>query len=133
MMMNKGHINGHLHSEVIGQSILLASMQAAIGSVEMSSKFSVLSFAKDQDTLQRAADALTSYLIIAAVWAIGTSMILYSEFGMIGLFYSMLTNIVIVGWIFGSYWKAFKIAACRNNLQMPKLFSSASLEDKKCM
>lgn len=130
--MNKGHINGHLHSEAIGQSILLASMQAAIGSVEMSSKFSVLSFAKDQDTLQRAADALTSYLIIAAVWALGTSMILFSEFGMIGLMYSMLTNAVIVGWIFLSYWKAFKIAACRNNLQMPKLFSSDSLEDKKC-
>lgn len=126
----KPNINGHLHSEVIGQSILLASMQAAIGSVEMSSKFSVLSFAKDQDTLQRAADALTSYLIIALIWTLGTSMILYSEFGNLGLFYSLLTNAVIVGWIFVSYWKAFQLAAKRNNLQMPKLFVTATVPDQ---
>ena len=126
----KPNINGHLHSEVIGQSILLASMQAAIGSVEMSSKFSVLSFAKDQDTLQRAADALTSYLIIAFIWTLGTSMILYSEFGNLGLFYSLLTNAVIVGWIFVSYWKAFQLAAKRNNLQMPKLFVTATVPDQ---
>ncbi len=128
MISHKNSINGHLHSEVIGQSILLASMQAAIGSVEMSSKFSVLSFAKDQDTLQRAADALTSYLIIALIWTLGTSMILYSEFGHLGLIYSVITNAVIVGWIFISYWRAFGIAAKRNNLEMPKLFVSATVQ-----
>jgi len=128
MISHKNSINGHLHSEVIGQSILLASMQAAIGSVEMSSKFSVLSFAKDQDTLQRAADALTSYLIIALIWTLGTSMILYSEFGKLGLIYSVITNAVIVGWIFISYWRAFGIAAKRNNLEMPKLFVSATVQ-----
>jgi len=128
MSHHKQSINGHLHSEVIGQSILLASMQAAIGSVEMSSKFSVLSFAKDQDTLQRAADALTSYLIIALIWTIGTSMILYSEFGYLGLIYSFITNAVIVGWIFISYWRAFKIAAKRNNLEMPVLFSTVTVD-----
>lgn len=133
MMSKKSEItiNGHKHSEVIGQSILLASMQAAIGSVEMSSKFSVLSFAKDQDTLQRACDALSSYLIIALIWTVGTSLILYSEFGYLGLIYSFVTNAVIVGWIHISYWRAFGIAARRNNLQMPKLFQPLKEENEK--
>ena len=33
---------------MIGEAILLASMQFSIGSVEMSSKFSVKNFSKDQ-------------------------------------------------------------------------------------
>ena len=48
----------NLMPKLIGKSILFASMQFAIGSVEMSSKFSVKNFSKDQDTLQNAADAL---------------------------------------------------------------------------
>lgn len=38
---------------MFGEAILLASMQFSIGSVEMSSKFSVKNFAKDQETLQK--------------------------------------------------------------------------------
>ena len=47
----------NLMPKLIGKSILFASMQFAIGSVEMSSKFSVKNFSKDQDTLQNAADS----------------------------------------------------------------------------
>lgn len=43
---------------MIGFAVMLASIQFSVGSVEMSSKFSVASFCKDQTTLQRAADAL---------------------------------------------------------------------------
>jgi hypothetical protein len=49
----------HEFFEMFGEAILLASMQFAIGSVEMSSKFSVKNFSKDQETLQNAADALS--------------------------------------------------------------------------
>lgn len=111
-------------SKVLGDAILLASMQAAIGSVEMSSKFSVTSFAKDQETLQRAADALTSYIVIGTVWAIGTMLILYAEYGRCGLVSALVANLVIVGWIVISYWQSFKIAVKKYNLQMPKLFTN---------
>ena len=46
--------------KLMGKAILLASIQASIGSVEMSSKFSVINFSKDQRTLQAAADALAA-------------------------------------------------------------------------
>ena len=108
--------------KMLGNSILLASIQASIGSVEMSSKFSVVNFSKDQTTLQAAADALTGYLIIALIWTIGSAMICFGQYSYIGLVTSIIANFVLVGWIFFSYLQAFKIAAQRYNLQFPKLF-----------
>ena len=55
---------------ITGKAILFASMQFAIGSVEMSSKFSVKNFSNDQATLQNAADALSDYLKISIVYSI---------------------------------------------------------------
>lgn len=109
-------------AKVVGQSVLYASIQASIGSVEMSSKFSVLSFAKDQDTLQRASDALANYLIIGTLWAFGSSLVLYAQYNLTGLILGILVNALMMAWIGVSYWKAFKEASERNNLKMPKLF-----------
>ena len=39
-------------AKIIGKAIMLSSIQVAFGSVEMSSRFSVLNFSKEQDTLQ---------------------------------------------------------------------------------
>ena len=111
-------------AKIIGKGILLGSIQVAIGSVEMSSKFSVLSFAKDQDTLQRAADALTSYIIIGLFWAIGSSLVLYGSYGILGVVSGMVSNLLIMLWIIGSYLHAFKKAADRFNLEYPKMFAS---------
>ena len=56
-------------------------MQFAIGSVEMSSKFSVRNFSKDQETLQNAADALADYLRIGIMWTIGVTVLFYAKHG----------------------------------------------------
>ena len=111
--------------KMLGNSILLASIQASIGSVEMSSKFSVVNFAKDQDTLQAAADALTGYLIIACIWTLGSAMISFGQYSWPGLLTSLVANIVLVGWIFISYIQAFRVAIQRypeKNLTFPQLF-----------
>ena len=107
--------------EVFGEAILLASMQFAIGSVEMSSKFSVKNFAKDQETLQNAVDALSDYLKIAIMWTFGLSILFYARYDVVGVIMSILTNAVIVLWIYYSYINAFKIAAKENNLRVPSV------------
>ncbi len=108
--------------ELMGNAILLASIQASIGSVEMSSKFSVVNFSKDQRTLQAAADALTGYLLIGMVWMVGSVLISYGEYGCSGLVASLIANLVIMGWIVLSYLQAFRIAANTYKLQYPRLF-----------
>ena len=122
--MSKDGITKNLTAKMIGKGMLLGSILLAIGSVEMSSKFSVLSFAKDQDTLQRAADALTSYIVIGLFWAIGSSMVLYGSYGRLGMISGIASNLFIMIWIIGSYLHAFKKAADRFNLQYPKMFTS---------
>ncbi len=112
--------------KIVGKAILFASMQFAIGSVEMSSKFSVKNFSKDQATLQCAADALTDFIIISFVWTLGTSLIFFASYGYKGLAANILCNMVIVLWIYISYLNAFKQAVGKNGLVMPRMFTNWS-------
>lgn len=105
--------------KAVGEAIVFASIQFSIGSVEMSSKFSVMNFSKDQETLQNAAYALTDYLKIALLWIVGTSLIMYSNFGLYGLIVNVIINSVIVGWIMYSYHICFQHAAKKYNLKYP--------------
>jgi hypothetical protein len=105
--------------KAVGEAIVFASIQFSIGSVEMSSKFSVMNFSKDQETLQNAAYALTDYLKIALLWIVGTSLIMYSNFGLYGLIVNVIINSVIVGWIMYSYHICFQHAAKKYKLKYP--------------
>jgi hypothetical protein len=108
-----------LYYKAIGEAIIFGSIQFSIGSVEMSSKFSVMNFSKDQETLQNAAYALTDYLKIALLWMVGTSLIMYSNFSHYGLIVNIIVNLIIVGWIVYSYHVCFQQAAKKHNLQYP--------------
>ncbi len=110
------------YAKIIGQAIFYASIQSSLGSVEMSSKFSVMNFSKDQETLQRAADALRGYIIIGTLWSIGTALALWAEHGQCGLWMGVAANLAVMMWIILSYIKAFREAAERYNLEIPKIF-----------
>ena len=115
-------MNSRDFAEVLSKAIFLSSIQSSLGSVEMSSKFSVLNFASNQDTLQRAADALRSYMIIATVWTVGTILALYASHGWCGGWVGFAANIVMMSWIYFSYISAFKAAAKEHKLQEPTVF-----------
>lgn len=114
--------------KILGKAILFASMQFAIGSVEMSSKFSVKNFSKDQETLQNAADALSDYIMIALFWTLGTSFLFYSNYKVKGLIINIIANFAIIAWIVISYFKAFKDACIKSKLTMPKLFKTITIK-----
>jgi hypothetical protein len=104
---------------LFGEAVLLASMQFSIGSVEMSSKFSVKNFSKDQETLQNAADALADYLRIGLLWTFGLSALFYAKYQIHGLLMILITNILIMSWIYYSYLNCFESAAKTYNLKKP--------------
>jgi hypothetical protein len=108
-------------TELLGEAILFASIQFSIGSVEMSSKFSVKNFATDNETLQNAADSLSDYLKISIIWTAGVMLLLYSKFKLIGSITGLLSNLVVILWIYFSYINAFKAASIKANLKMPKI------------
>lgn len=116
-----------LSLKALGEAILYSSISFAVASVEMSSKFSVKNFSKDQETLQNAADALSDYLKIGAFWALGTTLVLGARYGKEGAFYSVLMNGLILFWVYWSYMKAFRVAAKKYGLHMPvvNIFSFA--------
>lgn len=108
---------------MIGNALLYSGMQFALGSVEQSSRFSVSNFSKDQKTLQAAADALSTYIIIAILWTLASCLVLYGQYGKVGIFWGILTNGIFAGWIIGSYLMTFQKVARDNKLTMPKLFN----------
>ncbi len=110
-------------AKTVAKAIFYASIQASIGSVEMSSKFSVINFSKDQETLQRAADALKSYMMVGMIWTVGTMLALYASNGWCGALVGFAANMVMLGWILISYIQAFKEAATRYNLKVPVVFT----------
>jgi hypothetical protein len=117
--------SSHIKSDIpkiLGQAIFYSSIQAAIGSVEMSSKFSVINFAKDQETLQNAADALRNYLYIACLWMLATVLVMYSQYGMKGGIAGFAANMGYIMWIYFSYIYAFKCAADKYKLKEPYVF-----------
>ena len=108
-------------TELLGEAILFASIQFSIGSVEMSSKFSVKNFATDDATLQNAADSLSDYLKISFIWTIGVMLLLYSKFKTIGAIAGLISNSIVIMWIYFSYVNAFKAASEKANIKMPKI------------
>lgn len=111
-------------AKMLGQALFYSSIQAAIGSVEMSSKFSVINFCKDQETLQNAADALTGYLYIALIWTVATMLVMYSQYGFNGIIVGFIANLIYIMWIYFSYKASFKVAATKYKLQEPNILFS---------
>jgi hypothetical protein len=109
--------------KILGKAILLASIQSALGSIEMSSKFTLLSISKDEDDLQKVADALSSYILLGIFWTIGSVAILYSNYGLTGFWAALITNLIILCWIIYYYISAIGRACKKHNMPCPKLFN----------
>lgn len=107
---------------MIGNALLYSGMQFALASVEMSSKFSVKNFSKNQEILDAAGSALSTYIVIAILWTLASCLVLYGQYGKIGIFWGILTNILFAGWTIGSYIVTFRDVAKANGLKMPRLF-----------
>lgn len=118
--------------KVVGKAILLSSIGFSVASVEMSSKFSVRNFSKDQTTLQRAADALDAYNLVGGLWALGVCMLMYGQYGRQGLIASIITNTAVLVWINASYIYAFKQAAKSENLRFPMVLFSHYFQKDMC-
>ena len=107
--------------KILGEAILYSSIQFAIASVEMSSRFSVKNFSKDQEILQNAADALTDYMTVGLLWTFGNIMVAYANHGLIGAVVAFSMNAGIMAWIYFKYIQSFKFAMAKYGLKMPQL------------
>lgn len=109
--------------KIISKSLFYSAIIFSLGSVEMSSKFSVINFAKDQKTLDRARDALESFIYVSAVWIMATVLSLYASHGFCGAAFALLFGVLITGSIIWSYFKSFEQAANEYKLQYPETFT----------
>jgi hypothetical protein len=105
-------------SKVIGKSLFYASIQVAISSMEMGSKYVVKDFIKDQRTLDEMISSLKTYIIVGVIWLTATAFILHSDYGMTGLVCGVIANLVIMSWLYVGYYRTIRKAARKYNLRL---------------
>lgn len=71
--------------KMLGNSILLASIQPSLWSCEMSNTTTPV---------------MDSYYVVAGVWTVGSSMISYGQYGVPGLVTSIIANLVLIAWLY---------------------------------
>lgn len=114
--------NLNFDMQMVAESILYSSIQFAIGSVTMSSTFSVKNFCKDQETLQNAHNALVDYIKIGMYWTVGNMILLYCKYGVMGAIGGFVANFSIILWMYVNYKHAFQFSVDTHKLVMPSLF-----------
>jgi hypothetical protein len=107
---------------MLGEAIFYSSIQFSIGSVELSSKFSVINFCTSQAVLDNAAEALKGYIYVASLWMVGTALVMYAKYSWYGVLAGLIANLVCMLWIYFSYIYSFKIAAEKYKLKVPCVF-----------
>ena len=119
--INNGNVVS-LNSKIYGKSIFLASVQVALASIEMPGRFHIIISTTDQETLQNAGNALSTYLITGLIWTAGCMALMYSAYGRKGLISAFLCNILVMFWIYVGYMSTFRKVSKKYGLKTPKLF-----------
>lgn len=90
-------------AKILGKALIYASIQVALANMELYPKL-LYTFIEKQPQLKIACKSLRNFLYLSIIWLTGTSLIMYSEYGIRGALYTLLANITIIGWIYYSYY-----------------------------
>jgi len=112
----------------LGQALVFASVQPALASMQMSSRFDIVNSATTQDLLEQAARDLRSFMIIAIIWAVGSTLVMYIQFSWRGAFINLVGQGLVGYWIFSSFRNAIVNQALRKNLQVPSVWGKLELK-----
>lgn len=108
-------------SYLIGGSLFFAVLQISIGAIELPDKSYMLKIST-QEEVDNAIDSFKKYLFIASIWTLSSVLILYGEHGITGAILGLLTNLIIISWIYLSYMSAINSAIIKYNLKQVSLF-----------
>jgi presenilin-like A22 family membrane protease len=106
----------------IGDAVMAATIQFAIAGFEMSSKFSIVHFTTDQEKLNHAANELDYYLLIGIICTFLLSSLFYLKNNMEGFIICLISNVLIMSWIYYSYKLVLDESRKKHGLIFPKLY-----------
>jgi hypothetical protein len=104
---------------LIADAFISGTFQTKIAEIGMSSLFSVEHFIKDQETLDHAIKALDDYMIIGIFGALILSSLFYLKNNMEGFIVCLISNIIVIVWLYYSYKLAFDKVIKKYNLKYP--------------
>ena len=92
---------------LLGKILVTSVVQISLASIEIPSKLLI----RTQITTQEYADAfiteLQAYIIIGAVWAIGTSLLVYVSHYHFGALLNLVLNLLIMYWIVSRHYRVY--------------------------
>jgi len=104
--------------EICGEALLFGAVQAALAALEMGSRFAVVKSCRTQDVIDNGMTCLHNYLFLAFLWTMGTSLILYGNYGIVGFIIGFIANLLYIIWIYYEYSTIFANAAKKYKLNI---------------
>ena len=105
---------------MLGEGILLSSIQFSIAGFGLGSLAGINNIIVDQITLNNAVILLRNYVYLSIIWTFGIVSLFYSRYDGIGACLVLIINIIIVCWIYFSFTYIFQKKIKLYNLIMPK-------------
>ena len=105
---------------LVADALIAATLQLKIAGVGMSSSFSVQHYVNSQETLDHAVDALDNYIIVGIISAIALSSLYYRKNNTPGFIICLMSNLLIISWLYYSYNLAFDEVVKKYNLKLKK-------------
>jgi len=103
-------------AHIIGKSFFYASIQTAIISMEVGSKFTIPRFVKTQESMDLINESLRNSLITGLIWMTATVFVMYGSYGVRGGIIGAMMNLIIITWLYYGYRKYIHMAAKEHGL-----------------
>jgi hypothetical protein len=86
-------------AELLGKIFVTTAVQASLGSLELPSRMLLRKFVKTQEDVDAFKDEIYGYIFIGGIWAIGTTILMYTMHEYIGAIINLIFQIIAMMWI----------------------------------
>jgi hypothetical protein len=108
-------------SSAIGQAIIFALVQLTLVGTESTSIYIASTTAKTQDKLNKFARSIRAYIFIGILWTAATCLVLSTQFGVKGVLMGLITNLLVMIYVYARYQGVLKEIATEYGLKVPRI------------
>lgn len=109
-------------TELLGQSIFYSTILITISTLNLSSTYDIFVSANTQDRLDYSAESIRLSLVLVIFGFISIMLIMYNDYGLVGLIVSLIIALGYIIWIYYNYYQTIQKTAKNYNLIAPKIF-----------
>ena len=108
--------------EIVGKVLVSTTVQATLGSLEMSSRLMIRNFVITQEEADEFINEMRAYIFIGSLWTAGTTFLMYSMHQYLGASLNLLFNLLAMAWIIYRRYPVYVKTATKHGLKIKGIF-----------